>query len=224
MTDSPNTMNLRGSPPWRVITHKEKEPMSTNLNRRALVAGAVTALPAIAVLPAAALNASGNDPELIKLSQALEPLFVDYMANSCEWARRARLANAEVSFPGNWQELTRGEQDADRAARSAAHERTGSNAFEHRMSELAERIEPLVEDIVDAETTSLAGLRAKALAVLWELRPYRTDSTGFDFSEDGDGGASRALFDVVAEMTGLTHMVSAIEDRLSAAMDAEVQS
>jgi hypothetical protein len=55
MTDSTNSMSLRGFPPWRVITHREMIAMSTNLSRRAIVAG-VAAVPALAVPALAAME------------------------------------------------------------------------------------------------------------------------------------------------------------------------
>jgi hypothetical protein len=53
---------------------------SSNINRRALVAGAAAALPAIAAMPANAADAA--DAELLALGDQLEPLIEQWMAQT----------------------------------------------------------------------------------------------------------------------------------------------
>jgi hypothetical protein len=69
-----------------------------------------------------------------------------------------------------------------------------------------------------APTTSLGGLRAKALVALWEALPASAFHHGaFEFRDDGE--ASRSLFEAVAGTTGLLPMLRELEARLEA--DAE---
>ncbi len=191
--------------------------MSTTKNptRRTILAGA-TALPAVAALPVIADAAANPDAELVALGARLEPLFLEYASNNYEWARRAMAANAEVgNFPDNWLEMTKAQQDAHISSSCEAHERHGANAYQDRITKLHEDIEPIAERIVDATATSLGGLRAKALALLWEARPSSADSTTFDFRDDDDGGAARSLFEAAANLTGLMPVVRMLEARLA---------
>jgi phage gp29-like protein len=188
------------------------------MNRRAILAGAA----ATAVLPAIAAETT-SDSDLTALGDQLEKLIPKYIETSEKWARGLLAAKKEVGDPvaDEWLEMTRAQQDAHVAALSAATRDNGCDAAQDRISELAAEIEPLVEEIVDAAAASLAGLRAKALAVLWEMRPTIADHEGtFDFPDDG--GATRSLFDAIAEFTGLMPMVRQLEAQL--ADDAEARS
>jgi hypothetical protein len=65
-------------------------------------------------------------------------------------------------------------------------ERNGCDVASDRATALADEIEPLVDAIVAAEASTLAGLRTKALAALWEARPSSTYG-GIEFPDDGYG-------------------------------------
>ena len=83
------------------------------------------------------------------------------------------------------------------------------------MSALESGMQPLAEEIITAPATSLDGLRAKALVVLWEALPASAFHHGaFQFRDNGE--ASRSLFDAVAGMTTLMPMVREFEARLAA--------
>jgi len=81
-------------------------------------------------------------------------------------------------------------------------------------------MQPLADEIIAARTTSLGGLRAKALMALWEALPASAFHHGaFEFRDDGE--ASRSLFDAVAEMTDLMPMLRELETRLEADVESK---
>jgi hypothetical protein len=189
------------------------------VSRRAMMRGAVAATPILAGATSAAIADTQADAELIALGERFEPLFLDFMNRWLEWAPACRAANAEVGdLPDDWgvnEERTRTHIDAN----SAAHRRHGAHAANAQMSVLHADMEPLAEAINEAPALSLAGLRAKALVVLWESMPVWADHSGsFSFH----GGARRSLIEAVAELTGLGPMMRDIETRLAA--DAAVSS
>ena len=80
--------------------------------------------------------------------------------------------------------------------------------------------EVAAETIGEMEAASIHGLRAKALGVLWDVRPSGASHQGaFEFPDDG--GASRSLFDAVESLTGLIPLVREIEARLAADKEGE---
>ena len=68
-------------------------------------------------------------------------------------------------------------------------------------------MQPLAEEIIATPTTSLGGLRAKALVALWEALPASASHQGgFEFLD-----ASRSLFEAVAGMTSLLPLLRELE-------------
>jgi hypothetical protein len=142
---------------------------------------------------------TATDAELVALGERLEKLLLEYMDAWLRWAPRMRAAHAEAGD--------------DTAALTAAIERNGCDLAQARMSELDLDMQPLAGKIMDAPATSLGGLRAKALVMLWDALPTRAIHEGaFEFW----GDPSRSLFDAVAGMTGLMPLVRELEARLAA--------
>jgi hypothetical protein len=202
--------------------------MKTTTSRRAILVGAASlsalALPTIAatapVLPA---PAASPDADLIELGERYEKLFLDYMNATFQWAPLSRAAHAEVREKfkfAEWSELPEKQHRAAQRMLFRVTRRNGCNAANDRISALSDKMGPLTRAIIEASASSLAGLRAKVLVVLREVQPvFATHDGNFEFRDDG--GASRSLFDAVAELTGLAPMVREIEDRLAA--DATVE-
>ena len=93
-------------------------------------------------------------------------------------------------------------------------------AFHQIMDGIDEVTEVAAETIVEMEAATIHGLRAKALGMLWEVRPSGASHQGaFEFPDDG--GASRSLFDAVESLTGLIPLVREIEARLAADKEDE---
>ena len=88
-------------------------------------------------------------------------------------------------------------------------------AASDRISALGDEKNLIAEKIMSLPVASIAGLRAKALVMLWEALPVWCNVWKLQFSPD-DGGASEALVRAVAELTGLGPMVRDIEERLRA--------
>jgi hypothetical protein len=167
MTDSPNTMNPRGSPPWRVITHKENEAMHT-MNRRALVAGAVTALPAIAVLPAAALGEGNPDAKLLALGVQLEALIAVWMVEAERDRHNLSAFKAKVDkvtgidsdlVPRPW---SRDYIEARKAI--AAADVADDDEDEDRWTKFHDRFYPFHDAIMGETAETLDGLAVQARA------------------------------------------------------------
>jgi len=203
--------------------------MKTITSRRAILVGAASlsafALPTIAATaPVLSAPAASPDADLIELGERYEKLFLDYMNATLQWAPLMRRVHAEAPLgldcADEWNKLTKKQQRARDRKLHAVLKRNGGLAAAKRMHVLFEDMEPLAEAIKDGSASSLGGLRAKALVLLFEVKPSMADHDGnFEFPDDG--GASRSLFDAVAELTGLTTMVREIEARLAA--DATVE-
>ena len=141
------------------------------------------------------------DAALIAVGEEFERRLLEYMDAWLAWAPLMRAARAKA--------------ESDLAAFTVAIQRTGCEAAQARMSELEKDMQPLAEEIIAAPSTSLGGLRAKALVALWEALPASAFHHGaFEFRDNGE--ASRSLFDAVAEMSGLMPMVRELEARLAA--------
>jgi hypothetical protein len=152
------------------------------------------------------------------------------MNASFEWAPLARAAHAELEAHPKFVDYGRATEKQRRAQLrriNAIHKSNGCDAASDRMSEIFAKMEPIAEKIVEAPASTLAGLRAKTLVVLFEAMPGAADHSG-ELEMPDDGGASRSLFMVAAELTGLGPMVREIEARLAAdatvSDDMEVQS
>jgi hypothetical protein len=146
------------------------------------------------------------DTELIALGERFEKLVLEYMDAWLAWAPLMRAARAEA--------------ESDLAGFTVAIQRNGCDAAQARISELENDMQPLADEIIAARTTSLGGLRAKALVALWEALPASAFHHGaFEFRDDGE--ASRSLFDAVAEMTDLMPMLRELEARLEADVESK---
>jgi hypothetical protein len=146
------------------------------------------------------------DTELIALGERFEKLLLEYMDAWLAWAPLMRAARAEA--------------ESDLAGFTVAIQRNGCDAAQARISELENDMQPLADEIIAARTTSLGGLRAKALVALWEALPASAFHHGaFEFRDDGE--ASRSLFDAVAEMTDLMPMLRELEARLEADVESK---
>jgi hypothetical protein len=168
-------------------------------------------------LPAIAQNADA-DGKLIALGERFEKLFVEFTDATFQWAPLMRAAHADVREKFNFvnfPELPEKQRQAAERLLSRITKRNGCDAVSNRASAIFAKMEPIAEEIVEAPASSLGGLRAKALVVLWESRPTCASHEG-DFEFPDDGGASRSLFNAAAALTGLTPMVSEIEVRLAA--------
>jgi hypothetical protein len=128
-------------------------------------------------------TSTATDTELIARGGQFEGLLREYMDVWLEWAPRMRAARAEARD--------------NTVSLAVAIQRTGCDLTQERMSELEHDMQPLAEEIIATPTTSLGGLRAKALLALWEALPASASHQGgFEFLD-----ASRSLFEAVAGMT-----------------------
>lgn len=195
--------------------------MSNKISRRATLAGVA------AMVPITAVASSTPDARLIRLGARLEPLLIRYFEETAHWAPLMRAGHVAGGRAAGVDELVfNSTTDEQRAAYIVAlNAELGSNGYEvvaARLHNISERIEPIVESIIKAKATSLDGLRAMALAWLFEVRPSSSDNIGgLCFSDDG--GISESVFYAIAELTGLTPLVRTIEKRLvasAAAVDA----
>jgi len=203
--------------------------MTVTTSRRAVLAGAAS-LPALALPAVATPHNYSADAELIELGDRFEALLASHMNATFEWALLARAANSELKAHPKFVDRGRATDQQVRAqirVSNAIHKRNGCDAASDRMSALFDRMEPIAEKIKEIPATTVAGLRAKALVVLFEAMPIASEHSG-EFEMGDDGGASRSLFYAVAAITGLAPMVSEIEGRLAAdattGADAAVQS
>jgi phosphoserine phosphatase len=88
------------------------------------------------------------------------------------------------------------------------------NAICERMNALTDDMEPLADEILDAEVATLAGLRAKVLAAIYRAMPALADQEHGMLCEFGDVD-QRALLVAAAAVVGLSPLVDDIETSAS---------
>ena len=150
---------------------------------------AAATLPAIVVTSPLIAIAAPGDAELIALGERFQRLFLENIGATFQWAPLSRAAHAEVRRKFKfveWADLSSHEEvEAASQLLSRITERNGCEVASDRMSALTKEINPLAEAIVEAEASTLGGLRAKALVVLWEAMPTMGFHEGaFEFPDD----------------------------------------
>lgn len=88
---------------------------------------------------------------------------------------------------------------------------TGTNAAQRAMTALWRDIARPARIIAAAPAATLAGLRAKTLAAMWECMPSIADRAGFDFDEHD---AFEKLFRACVRVTGLSELAASLGGRL----------
>jgi hypothetical protein len=185
----------------------------TDLSRRALIAGAA----ALAAIPVAAQSADGPsipnveappDAELVALGEHFENLLREYVAVDLRKAPLERSARAEVQARLGLREFSdtfSNDQKAKKLFRRICS-RNGARAAAKRKDKLADEMCSTEERIIEAEASTLGGLRAKALVAFWEACGSLIHG-----EPDFDSETFRSLFYATAAMTGLVPLVQEIE-------------
>jgi hypothetical protein len=181
-----------------------------NLSRRAMLA-AVASAPVV-TLPALANVTPDPDAKLVELGSRLERLVREDYELTLQWAPRMRAAHAETEkkFGAGWAR----NRVASRLFQKIL-DRNGVHALDDQMSAVGVAAEEIAEAIMESDAITLGGLRAKAVAMLYGLRPGMAGHEG-ELNFPDDGGGSRSLFLAVAAMTGLAPLVREMEGRLRA--------
>jgi hypothetical protein len=92
------------------------------------------------------------------------------------------------------------------------HKRNGCDRASDAVYALYKEMEPFAEMIRDADVTSIAGLRAKALVAIWDCQPLSSrHEGGFDFDNEE---SHWSLFSGAVSVTGLSDMVDDLQTRL----------
>ena len=94
------------------------------------------------------MSTANPDAELVARGERFEKFLLEYMDAWLAWAPLMRAARAEA--------------EKDLAALTTAIQRNGRDAAQAHVSELENDMQPLAEEIIAAQATSLGGLRAKA--------------------------------------------------------------
>jgi hypothetical protein len=95
-------------------------------------------------------------------------------------------------------------------------ERTGCSAVSDRIRALHDELEPLARLIGKENASTLAGLRARTLFLLFEAMPVSAGEDKLQFDEQGAQEAAASLLLAAAELTGLAPLVRDTERRLAA--------
>jgi hypothetical protein len=184
---------------------------------------------AAAVASAGAINAAeaSADTPAAEAGARFERLIVEYVDISLEWARLHRSGDAahrEKFGAGCYNNLT----EEGRAKFSAFLEILASNGCDQasdKSAELFDAMMPLAETIKEAPVAGMADLRARTLVSLWEALPSDAYNDGeLNFYSEYDGGAIRSMFDAAVALTGLSQLVSAVEQRCAAGAAAKPDS
>jgi hypothetical protein len=182
----------------------ESRKPAEGLSRRVVLAGVASA----AVLPAAAAPvAEGLDAELIELGAQFEPLVDKYYAARRIWAAAMIRSHSERDQRfGPPADRDYRDTPEIKAAYAEICERNGLDDACARLSARFAEMTPLANAINAASVTSIEGLRAKALAALWEVAPACAGQTEFSFD---DAWPFQQLFTAVTDLCGLKDKMAA---------------
>lgn len=184
-----------------------------------MLSAAAVPIAVAAITPIAALAAPPADADLIALGEQYEPLLRQYLDARVLWAPLLtdahRRADREfgIAEGGKVPDNVRDQRDA---ALHRLCDENGQSETADRMHALYELMEPIGDAILDADVKTLAGLRAKALVFLMEVRPSRSCERELTF----DNEVERSLFYAVADLTGITTIADEFEAKLAAALNA----
>jgi hypothetical protein len=158
------------------------------------------------------------DCNLVVLGERFEALLRDYIDTQLQWMALARVARAEIKRLGlpNRFDLSTEQQRAQDGICKDIRIRCGCEAANDRMNDLYDGLEPLVGLIREEEVSTLAGLRARALVLLFEAMPASVDEDQLQFDEQGAQEAAASLLLAAAELTGLAPLVRDTERQLAA--------
>jgi hypothetical protein len=147
--------------------------MSTDINRRVLVAGAASTLPAIAMLPAAATSQGAADAELIALGAKLEPIIQQWKAQNAADRERHAVIATEVERATGIRYIDAPPVPEDRpwpaGSYWAIREHVVSTASEEdpdltRWTRLHARMYPIVDAILARKAQTVAGFAVQVRA------------------------------------------------------------
>jgi hypothetical protein len=179
------------------------------VNRRSVMNMLVGTALAGTVVPAVA--APNPDAEIIAAGQKFEELLGRYVPAWLNWARLHREAKAETvarfgegySSPA-WTKPEHGQSPAQKYLHEALA-RNGTTAAEKVTGAFYDEMEPLAGLIRDAETQTMAGLRAKALVAIFDCKPMCAKHDGyFTFTDEI---SHWSLFNGVIAVTGLSDLL-----------------
>jgi hypothetical protein len=176
-----------------------------------------TAIVGTALATKAEGAAENPDAEIIAAGKAFEPLLTKYLDVRFVWMRLAREGRAEMeaAFPDAEDNF---EGKIGRHPKWEFHrqvlDRNGCTDTSNRLSAIYEEMQPLADLIGSSGAETIEGLRAKTLVAIWECQPMCASHDGhFDF----DNPESHwSLFTAAVALTGLSDMVSALDERLQA--------
>ena len=153
-------------------------------------------------------------------------MLIEFFDVNLRWRPLEREASAIASKQlgcEDWREGLLGGAPDPMPFYDAALAANGGEELQRRYDALYERLTHLAETvIVPKPARTIEDLRAKTLVVLLEMRP--TFIHGGELGFPDDGGATRALFDAAAAISGLTPLVQRIEKGMAedAALDDDV--
>jgi hypothetical protein len=162
---------------------------------------------AVAAMPATAPGRPSCDAELIALGARFEPLLDKYYAVRRIWAEAMLMAHSERDQRfGPPADRDYRDTPEIKAAYAEICERNGLDDACARLSASFAEMTPLANAINAAPVTSIEGLRAKALAALWEVAPSCAGQTEFSFD---DAWPFQQLFTAVTDLCGLKDKMAA---------------
>jgi hypothetical protein len=159
-----------------------------------------------------ARESSAQEQRVIDAGSKFEALLPQYLDTYFEWTalRRASRAEAEAKF-GPWSR-----SGFERSPAFKMHEQlcreNGADAAEMKMSKLGKKLDALGHEI-RVDVTTIAGLRAQVLLMIWDSLPPNAGHEGcFEFS---DHETTWALLQGAAEVAGLHDLLTDVWTRLA---------
>jgi hypothetical protein len=158
------------------------------------------------------------DSNLVALVERFEALLRDYIEAHLHWVPCSRKARAEVDRvkPLDWWDLPPEPRQKLNETCARIFERTGCSAASDRVRDLHDQLEPLARLIGKEKASTLAGLRARTLFLLFEAMPVSADEDKLQFDEQGAQEAASSLLLAAAELTGFAPLVRDTERQLAA--------
>jgi hypothetical protein len=182
------------------MSHSRKAPSLT------FVAGT-----AVSPAPRKRRPPTDREAQAIAAGKIIEAILPAYVELHRAWAKGSSQAHTYGDANFTEEQRYEGSEGVAHKALKAICHSTGADLAQKGMSAIFPKIAALTRQIHRAPVQTIDGLRAKALAALWECIPAIGSDRSFDFTDER---TFEMLFRACLSVTGLSVSGAAIEKRL----------
>jgi hypothetical protein len=153
-----------------------------------------------------------REAKIFEASLIIERMLPAYVELHRLWAKGSGEAHAYVNANFSQEERWTGPRSPASLALRSILKTSGADAAQQARNALHRKIAPIARMIESAPAETLAGLRAKTVAAMWECMPGCPEHEGFDFQDAPP--TFEMLFRACIRQTGLSKLAADLESRL----------